>query len=104
MSYSVRQRSHEFGIRIAMGASSGHILRAVLLQGAKMTVVGAAIGTAMAPPLPKLFESIFFGIHTKDPWFYVVIPALIAAITILATYIPARRALRVDPMAILRHK
>jgi putative ABC transport system permease protein len=104
VSYSVGQRSHEIGIRIAMGASKANILGVVLWQGAKMTLIGAAIGTAMALPLPKLFESIFYGIHPKDPILYVIIPAMIAGVTMFATYIPARRALSVDPMVSLRHE
>jgi putative ABC transport system permease protein len=104
VSYSVGQRSHEIGIRIAMGASKANILGVVLWQGAKLTLIGAAIGTVMALPLPKLFESIFYGIHPKDPILYVIIPAVIAAVTMLATYVPARRALRVDPMVSLRHE
>jgi putative ABC transport system permease protein len=100
VSYSVGRRSHEIGIRIAMGASKANILGVVLWQGAKLTLIGAAIGTVMALPLPKLFESIFYGIHPKDPILYVIIPA----VTMLATYVPARRALRVDPMVSLRHE
>ena len=61
------------------------------------------VGTAMALPLPRFFESIFYGIHIKEPALYVIVPVLIAAVTMLATYVPARRALRVDPMVTLRH-
>ncbi|MGC1902375.1 MAG: ABC transporter permease [Candidatus Acidiferrum sp.] len=104
VSYSVGQRSHEIGIRIAMGASKADILGIVLWQGAKMTLIGAAIGTLMALPLPKLFESIFYGIHANDPKLYVIVPVVIAAVSMLATYVPARRALRVDPMVSLRHE
>jgi predicted permease len=104
VSYSVGQRSHEIGIRIAMGASKANILGVVLWQGAKMTLIGAAIGTVMALPLPKLFASIFYGIHPKEPTVYVIVPAVIAVVTMLATYVPARRALRVDPMVSLRHE
>ncbi len=102
ISYSVGQRKHEMGIRLALGATDGALLRMVLWQGIKMTVVGAAIGVAMALPLPKVFDSLFFGINVGEPWLYLAVPLAILVVATFATYIPARRAQKVDPMTALR--
>jgi predicted permease len=104
VSDGVGQRRHEIGIRMAMGAGSNEVLRMVLWQGLKMTAIGSAIGLAMALPLPKVFDAIFFGLHVREPWLYVVVPLAILMVTMAATYIPARRALSVDPIATLRHE
>jgi putative ABC transport system permease protein len=105
VSYSVGQRKHEIGIRMAMGAGKGDVLRIVLWQGAKMTLIGATIGLLMALPLPAIFNSMFSGvINVSEPRLYFVVPLAISLVTMLATYIPARRALSVDPMVTLRHE
>ena len=103
VAYSVGQRTHEIGIRMAMGARSPDVLRMVLWEGTKMTAIGGAVGFMMALPLPKIFEAIFYGLHLHEPRLYVVVPMAILAVAILATYIPARRATRVDPMVALRY-
>jgi len=104
VTYSVGQRTHEIGIRIAMGAKSADVLRMILWQGVKMTAIGAAIGLAMALPLPKLFEAMFYGLHVSEPRLYFIVPLAVLVVTLLATYVPARRAVTVDPMVTLRHE
>ena len=102
VAYSVAQRTHEIGIRMALGARSPEVLRMVLWEGAKMTAIGAVIGFVMALPLPKIFDAIFYGLHLREPRLYIIVPMAITAVAIFATYIPARRATRVDPMVALR--
>jgi len=104
IAYSVGQRTHEIGIRMALGAKSPDVLRMVLQEGLKMTVIGGTIGLALALPLPKVFDAIFDGLHLHEPELYFILPAVILAVAMLATYIPARRAMRVDPMVALRHE
>jgi putative ABC transport system permease protein len=103
IAYSVGQRTHEIGIRMALGARSSDVLRIVLREGMKMTGIGAAIGLALALPLPKVFDAMFYGLHLREPRLYFIVPAAIFAVAALAMYIPARRAARVDPMVAL-HK
>jgi predicted permease len=102
IAYSVGQRTHEIGIRLALGAKSPQVVRMVLWEGMKMTAIGAAVGLALALPLPKVFDAMFFGLHVREPWLYFIVPVPILAVAMLATYIPARRATRVDPMVALR--
>jgi predicted permease len=104
VAYSVGQRTHEIGIRMAMGARRTDVSRMILWQGMKMTAIGASIGLAMALPLPRVFDAIFFSLHVREPWLYVVVPLAMLVVTMLATYIPARRAMNVDPMVTLRHE
>jgi predicted permease len=102
IAYSVGQRTHEIGIRMALGASRPHVLRMILWEGSKMTLIGAAIGFALGLPLPKVFAAMFFDLHLGEPRIYLVVPGAIFLVALLATYIPARRATRVDPMSALR--
>ena len=106
VAYSVGQRTHEIGIRMALGAGKSDVLSMVLWQGLRMTAIGAAIGLLMALPLPKLLEAMFYfgGLHILDPVIYLIVPIAMAVVTMLATYIPARRAMRVDPMVALRYE
>jgi len=104
VAYSVNQRTHEIGIRVALGAESSQVLRMVLWEGLKMTAIGAAVGLMMALPLPKMFEAMFYDLHIREPALYFLVPIAMAAVTMLATYIPARRAMRVDPIVALRYE
>ncbi len=104
IAYSVGQRTHEIGIRMAMGAGSNDVLRMVLWEGLKMTAIGGAIGLVVSLPLPKLFDAMFFGLNVREPWLYVIVPMVLLAVAMLATYIPARRAIRVDPLSALRYE
>jgi putative ABC transport system permease protein len=104
IAYSVGQRTHEIGIRLALGAKSPDVLRMVLWEGLKMSAIGGTIGLALALPLPRVFEAIFDGMHLHEPQLYFILPVAILLVAMLATYIPARRAMRVDPMVALRHE
>jgi putative ABC transport system permease protein len=103
IAYSVGQRTHEIGIRVALGAGSKQMLRMVLLEGLKMSAIGAAIGLAVALPLPKAFAAMFTGLPFSEPRLYFIVPLAIIAVSMLATYIPARRAASVDPTIALRN-
>jgi putative ABC transport system permease protein len=102
MSYSVEQRTHEIGLRMALGAQTGDVLRLLLGQGMKLVVLGVLIGLAAASAMTRLISSLLFGISATDPVTYVAITLLLAAVALLACYIPARRAARVDPVVTLR--
>ncbi|HET9409729.1 MAG TPA: ABC transporter permease [Candidatus Sulfotelmatobacter sp.] len=104
IAYSVSKRTHEIGIRIAVGASGLDVLRMVLWEGTKMATIGSAIGVLLALPLPKLFNGMFYGMYVNEPRLYFLVPAVILFITGSATYIPARRAAKVDPMVALRYE
>ncbi len=104
IAYSVGQRTHEIGIRMALGARSPDVVLMVLWEGMKMTAIGAAVGLALALPLPRIFDAMFYGLHLREPWLYFILPAAILVVAMLATYIPARRAMRVDPMVALRYE
>lgn len=104
IAYSVGQRTHEIGIRMALGASDPDVLRMVLREGLTITAIGAAAGVALALPLPKIFDAMFYGLHIfREPRLYFTVPVAILAVAALATYIPARRASSVDPMVALRN-
>jgi putative ABC transport system permease protein len=104
IAYSVSQRTHEIGIRMALGARSQDVLRMVVGEGAKMTAIGGAIGFAIALPLPRLFAAIFFDLRVNEPRLYFIVPLAVLAVAVLAAYVPARRAARVDPMNALRQE
>lgn len=104
VAYSVGQRTHEIGIRMALGAKSPDVLRMVLWEGMKMTAIGGAIGLAMALPLPKLFKAIFYGVQLREPRLYFIVPITILVVAMLATYIPARHASRMDAMSALHQE
>jgi predicted permease len=103
IAYSVGQRTHEIGIRVALGAGTSQVLRMVLFEGFKMTAIGAALGLALALPLPKVFGAMFIGLPLSEPRLYFIVPLAIIAVSMLATYIPARRAASVDPTIALRN-
>jgi putative ABC transport system permease protein len=104
IAYSVGQRTHEIGIRMALGAERRDVLRMIFQQGMKMTALGGAVGLAISLPLPKLFESIFVGLKVSEPRIYLIVPIAILMVAVLATFIPARRAARVDPMNALHQE
>jgi putative ABC transport system permease protein len=103
VAYSVGQRTHEIGIRVALGAGSSQVLRMVLFEGLKMAAIGAALGFALSLALPKVFGAMFTGINFVEPGVYFIVPLAIIAVSMLATYIPARRAATVDPTIALRN-
>ena len=104
ISYSVARRSKEFGLRMALGAAPTNILGLVLKQGVLLTGFGVAVGLIAALMLTRLMASLLFGVTSTDPITYLGVSALLAAVAILATYIPARRATQVDPIKILRYE
>jgi len=104
IAYSVSQRTRELGIRFALGASTQDVQRMVLKQGMKMTVIGAVVGVVLALPLPQVFASLFFTAHFREPRLYFLVPVVILVAAALASYIPARRASRVDPVVALRYE
>jgi len=104
MSYSVAQRTHEIGIRVALGAGHEDVLRMVLRQGMRLAVIGLAMGAAAALVLTRLITSVLYGVHPNDPTTFVLVGLMLAAVAAVASYLPARRATRVDPMVALRYE
>ncbi len=102
MSYSVSQRTHEIGIRMALGAEPGEVLRLVVRQGGRLAATGLLLGLPVALALTRLLRGALYGVSTSDPVTYATLVALLAAVALLATYIPARRATRVDPITALK--
>jgi putative ABC transport system permease protein len=104
MSYSVVQRTNEIGIRLALGAQSRDVLLMIVKQGSKLIIVGLVIGLAGAFAATRVIASLLFGVTTKDPFTFVAAAVLLALVALLACYIPAWRATKVDPLKALRYE
>jgi predicted permease len=104
VSYGVTRRSHEIGVRMAMGARPADVLRLVLRQGLSMVAIGAAAGTAVAVAAAQVDPSVLYGVSPADPLALVEASLAVAVVTFLAIQLPARRAIRTDPMAVLRNE
>jgi putative ABC transport system permease protein len=102
--YSVTRRTQEIGIRVALGARRGDVLRLVVGEGARLAALGVALGVALSLAITRLMSTLLFGISATDPLTFVAVAALLSLVALLASYIPARRALRVDPLVALRYE
>jgi putative ABC transport system permease protein len=102
VAYSVTQRTHEIGVRVALGARPRDVVTMVMRQGVVMMAAGTAIGVAAALAAARVLATLLFGVGTADPATFVAIPLLLTAVLLAACSIPARRATRVDPLTALR--
>jgi predicted permease len=104
ISYSVTQRTHEIGIRMALGAQQEDVLGMILRQGAKVTALGVLFGIIGAVTLTRAMRELLYRVSATDPWTFAIVAAVLVAVALAACYIPARRALRVDPIVALRYE
>ncbi len=102
MSYSVNQRRREIGIRVALGAQSNDVMRLIIRQGMVLVGIGVALGVLLSLGATRLFATLLFGVSTTDPVTFIGVPAMLMLIGLIASYLPARRVLRVDPVTALR--
>ena len=104
IAYSVAQRTRELGIRMALGAERGDVLRMVTREGLRLAVVGVVIGIAGALGVTRLIASLLFAVRPADPLTFVCVSVLLVGVAHISSYIPARRATKVDPMVALRYE
>jgi putative ABC transport system permease protein len=104
ISYDVTERTNEIGIRMALGALPGDVLRLVMGQGARLAACGIAAGLAGAFWLTRLMSTMLYGVEPNDAWTFAAISILLAAVALAASYLPSRRAMSLDPVAALRHQ
>jgi putative ABC transport system permease protein len=104
MAYSIAQRTHEIGVRVALGAQQRDILRIAVGEGFMLVLSGIISGLIGAAILARFLSTMLFNVSPNDPFTFVAIPVLLASVALLACYIPARRATRVDPLVALRNE
>ena len=104
VSYVASLRTHEIGIRLAVGAGQRDILKMILRDGLKPVLAGAIVGVCGAFALTRLLSSMLFGVSPRDPLTFIAVAIFLILVTLFASYFPARRATRVNPMALLRHE
>ena len=102
MAFSVSQRTREIGVRMALGANRGDVMRLILTQGARLAIAGAVIGVGGAFFLRKVLASFLFGLSANDPWVLSIVPCVMVLVILLASWVPALRATKIDPMIALR--
>ena len=102
MSYSVNQRRREIGIRVALGAQGNDVMRLIIRQGMVLVGIGVAVGVLLSFGATRLFATLLFGVSTTDAVTFVGVPAMLMLVGLVASYLPARRVLRVDPVTALR--
>jgi ABC-type antimicrobial peptide transport system permease subunit len=104
MAYSVEQRTLEFGIRLALGADSQALRNMIMRQAMKLALAGILVGTATALGLTRLIETMLFGVTPRDPFVFISVAILLAAVALLASYLPARHVVRINPVVALRYE
>jgi ABC-type antimicrobial peptide transport system permease subunit len=104
MAYSVAQRTREIGIRMALGAEAQQVRKMVVFQGMRLAVIGVVVGLVAAFALTRLMASFLFGVQARDPMVFIAMPVLLTVVSIVAVWLPARRASTVNPLIALRYE